>query len=129
MDAAAVSFAWDAIAWETPAPGVRTKTVVRGGKKLRLVEFGRDFVEHCAQELHDAMRFRQVNAGRADLLPEIGNGIEPDESRPSPDVRQQRAHHRQQDGGILEIQVHLISAERGPHVFRLGGGRKFSEQR
>jgi len=45
MDAAAVSFAWDAIAWETPAPGVRTKTVVRGGKKLRLVEFGRDFVE------------------------------------------------------------------------------------
>ena len=45
MDAAAVSFAWDAIAWETSTPGVRTKTVVRGGKKLRLVEFGRDFVE------------------------------------------------------------------------------------
>ncbi len=45
MDAAAVSFAFDAIAWETPAPGLRTKTVVRGGQKLRLVEFGAEFVE------------------------------------------------------------------------------------
>jgi hypothetical protein len=45
MDAAAVSFAWDAIAWETPAPGVRTKTVVRGGRQLRLVEFSAELVE------------------------------------------------------------------------------------
>ncbi len=45
MDAAAVSFAFDAIAWETPAPGVRSKTVVRGRKKLRLVEFSAEFVE------------------------------------------------------------------------------------
>ncbi len=45
MDAAAVSFAFEAIAWETPAPGLRTKTVMRGDKKLRLVEFGAGFVE------------------------------------------------------------------------------------
>jgi hypothetical protein len=45
MDAAEVSFAFETIAWETPAPGLRTKTVARGGKKLRLVEFGADFVE------------------------------------------------------------------------------------
>jgi quercetin dioxygenase-like cupin family protein len=45
MDAAAISFAFDAIAWETPAPGVRSKAVVRGGKKLRLVEFSAEFVE------------------------------------------------------------------------------------
>jgi len=45
MDAAAVSFAFEAIAWEAPAPGLRTKTVVRGGTKLRLVEFGANFVE------------------------------------------------------------------------------------
>ncbi len=45
MDAAAVSFAWSAIEWETPAPGVRSKSVIRGSKKLRLVEFTADFVE------------------------------------------------------------------------------------
>jgi len=41
VEAAAVSVAWDAIAWETPAPGLRTKAVVRGSKKARLVELGR----------------------------------------------------------------------------------------
>jgi quercetin dioxygenase-like cupin family protein len=45
MDAAAVSVAWGAIPWEAGAPGVRSKTVVRGGKKLRLVEFTSAFVE------------------------------------------------------------------------------------
>ena len=42
-DAGAVDF--DQLAWEAPAPGLRTKTVDRGGKKLRLVEFSADFVE------------------------------------------------------------------------------------
>jgi len=82
MDAAAVSFAWDAIAWETPAPGVRTKTVVRGGKKLRLVEFGRDFVEpewctrgHAGLVLEGEMDLNvdgnivKLRAGDAVLLP------------------------------------------------------------
>jgi quercetin dioxygenase-like cupin family protein len=33
------------IPWESPAPGLETKTVVQGDKRLRLVQFGRDFVE------------------------------------------------------------------------------------
>jgi quercetin dioxygenase-like cupin family protein len=33
------------VPWESPAPGIRVKAVVRGGKKLRLVEFTHEFVE------------------------------------------------------------------------------------
>jgi len=43
--AAPWSLAFARIPWESPAPGLRTKAVVRAGKKLRLVEFGLDFVE------------------------------------------------------------------------------------
>ena len=31
--------------WESPAAGVRFKAYEQGGRKLRLVEFGREFVE------------------------------------------------------------------------------------
>ncbi|HUW19473.1 MAG TPA: cupin domain-containing protein [Sedimentisphaerales bacterium] len=33
------------IMWEQPMAGVRSKTYEQGGRKLRLVEFTRDFVE------------------------------------------------------------------------------------
>ena len=33
------------MAWEKPTPGVLEKAVVQSGKKLRLVEFTKDFVE------------------------------------------------------------------------------------
>ncbi|MFQ5640198.1 MAG: cupin domain-containing protein [bacterium] len=33
------------VPWETPGPGVRTKSKQVAGKQLRLVEFTRDFVE------------------------------------------------------------------------------------
>jgi quercetin dioxygenase-like cupin family protein len=82
MDAAVVSFAFESIAWETPAPGVRTKTVVRGGKKLRLVEFGAEFVEpewctrgHAGLVLEGEMdlnvdgRVVRLRAGDALLVP------------------------------------------------------------
>jgi cupin domain len=82
MDAATVSFAWDAIAWETPAPGLRTKTVVRGGKKLRLAEFGEEFVEpdwctrgHMGLVLEGEMelnvdgRMVRLRAGDAVMIP------------------------------------------------------------
>jgi quercetin dioxygenase-like cupin family protein len=34
-----------ALPWQSPAPGVRFKAVVRGGLKLRLLEFSPGFVE------------------------------------------------------------------------------------
>ena len=82
MDAAAVSFAWDAIAWETAAPGLRTKTALCGAKKLRLVEFGAEFVEpdwctrgHTGLVLEGEMelnvdgRLLRLRAGDALMLP------------------------------------------------------------
>lgn len=36
---------FDALPWQSPAPGVRFKAVSRGGQKLRLVEFSAGFVE------------------------------------------------------------------------------------
>ena len=36
---------FDAIVWETSAPGVRVKIHKSDGKQLRLVEFSREFVE------------------------------------------------------------------------------------
>jgi hypothetical protein len=34
-----------ALEWQHPAPGVRFKAFTRAGRKLRLVEFSREFVE------------------------------------------------------------------------------------
>jgi len=36
---------WDSPPWERPAPGVRHKTYSEGSRRLRLVEFAREFVE------------------------------------------------------------------------------------
>ena len=36
---------FESMGWETPAEGVRFKSYEQKGKKLRLVEFTRDFVE------------------------------------------------------------------------------------
>ncbi|MHC4124089.1 MAG: cupin domain-containing protein [Planctomycetota bacterium] len=36
---------FESMAWESPADGVRFKAYEQGGRKLRLVEFGKDFVE------------------------------------------------------------------------------------
>ena len=36
---------FESIPWETPANGVRFKAFEKGGRKLRLVEFSKEFVE------------------------------------------------------------------------------------
>lgn len=38
--------------WETPMPGVRQKAAVRGGKKLRFVEYTREMPEHWCKKGH-----------------------------------------------------------------------------
>lgn len=35
----------DAVPWGSPLPGVRFKAYIRDGKRLRLVEYAREFVE------------------------------------------------------------------------------------
>jgi quercetin dioxygenase-like cupin family protein len=44
--------AFDEIPWQSPSVGARVKAVVRGDKRLRLVEFALDFVEPdwCTKE-------------------------------------------------------------------------------
>lgn len=44
MDEAKINFA--ELSWDEPNVGVRSKDVVRNGKKLRLVELTSEFVEH-----------------------------------------------------------------------------------
>jgi hypothetical protein len=36
---------FESMAWESPADGVRFKAYEQGGRKLRLIELGREFVE------------------------------------------------------------------------------------
>jgi quercetin dioxygenase-like cupin family protein len=36
---------FEAVPWESPAPGLRYKAHKQGGKQLRVVEFDREFVE------------------------------------------------------------------------------------
>ena len=36
---------FESMAWETPAAGVKFKAYEQGGRKLRLVEFSKEFVE------------------------------------------------------------------------------------
>lgn len=36
---------FESMAWEEPAAGVRFKAYEQGGRKLRLVEFGKEFIE------------------------------------------------------------------------------------
>jgi quercetin dioxygenase-like cupin family protein len=37
---------FESIPWETPASGVKFKAYEQNGRKLRLVEFAKEFVEH-----------------------------------------------------------------------------------
>jgi quercetin dioxygenase-like cupin family protein len=37
---------FESMSWETPAAGVKLKAYQQGGRKLRLVEFAKEFVEH-----------------------------------------------------------------------------------
>ena len=88
-----------------------------------------DLVQHGAHELDDRVRLRPVQAGRPDFLPEKGDGIQPDEPRPFGRIEQQRLQHGRQHAGILEVEVHLVGAERGPHLARPARGRELREQR
>ena len=36
---------FESIPWESPAPGMRVRAYEQGGKRVRLVEFSREFVE------------------------------------------------------------------------------------
>lgn len=70
---------FDELPWEVTAPGARSKSLVRGGRKLRLVEFTEDFAEpgwctkaHAGYVLEGRMRI--AFPGRTEDFAE-GDGI------------------------------------------------------
>src|SRR5438045_729 len=89
----------------------------------------RDLVQDFAQELDDAMRLRQMDAGSADLFPKISDGVQSDEARALFDVKEQSTYNGQQHVRLFEVQVHLVRAESCPHFFPSRAGGKFREQR
>ena len=67
------------------------------------------------------MGLGQVNAGCARLLPEIGNGIQPDKFRPVRNIQEQDVQDLQQQIRIVVIKIYLVGAERCPDfLFALG---------
>ena len=66
---------------------VRAIAEIRNIVRMRYVCLGdkhdvrRDFVQNRSHQLNDAVRLQQVDARRADFLPEIRDGVESDESR------------------------------------------------
>ncbi len=89
----------------------------------------RNFVQHGAQKLNDPVRLRQVNAGRADFLPQIGYRIQPDKFRAPRNVKQQEIDDLQQHLGLPTVEIDLIFAERRPHLLFAGRGSEARQQR
>src|SRR5688572_15749276 len=75
----------------------------------------RNLVQHSAHELDDVMRLGEMNACCADLLPQIGDCIQPDEPGATFDIEQEHVERGKEDGGIAEIQVDLVCAKRSPN--------------
>lgn len=43
---------FDAMAWESPIPGMRQKKIERDGKRLRLVEYSKEMEPHWCEKGH-----------------------------------------------------------------------------
>ena len=114
---------------------VRAVAKIRDVVRVRHVRFGdelnvrRNLVQHGAHELDDRVGLRQMDARRADFLPQIRYRVEPDEARTVRHVEQQRVHQRQQHARILHVHIHLIGAEGGPDPLRPARGRELRPQR
>ena len=90
---------------------------------------GGEHPQQVAQQLHDLVRFRQMDAGRADCLPQVGDGIEPDDLGAVVDVEQQDVQVFEQHIRIAEVHVELVVAEGGPDVALPGRGLHRAQQR
>ncbi len=62
---------FDALAWESPMPGVRHKVQIVGDQKLRLVEYSADMEPHWCSVGH----FGHIISGRFEITFESGTEI------------------------------------------------------
>ena len=74
------------------------------------------------------MRLRKMDAGRADLLPKIGDGVEVDELRAALGIRKKDIDDLKQDIRICKVEVHLVGTEGRPHLALSSNGFKFGKQ-
>ena len=91
-------------------------------------DVGRHFVQHGADELYHPMRLRQVQARRADLLPQERNSIQSDEFSAASDVEQQDIQHLEQYVWVGVVQIDLVVAEGRPHPLRAGSRLHLGQQ-
>ena len=73
--------------------------------------FGGHDIQYGPNETDNQVRLRQMNADRADLFPQKGNGIQSNVSRAAADVFQQGADDVEQDGRLPVIQIDLVRAK------------------
>ena len=73
------------------------------------------------KKLNHLMRLGQMNAGCADFLPNICDGIKTDRGRPLLHIKKKGFYHLFKNFQALVIQIDLIGTEGGPDIHRLVG--------
>ncbi len=69
---------FDKIPWETPVKGIRAKSVVRDGKRLRLVEYTPDMEPHWCENGHFGRIIEgkfEIEFGNEKVIYEAGDGV------------------------------------------------------
>ena len=95
---------------------------IRNVLLVRHIGFGqqqhirRDDGKQVAENLHGFVGLGQMDAVGADLLPEVGDGIQADDAGPHAHVEQQDIKHLEQHIGVREVEVDLVVAERRPEM-------------
>ena len=77
---------------------------------------GRGHIDQVPHQLHDLVGLFEVDAGGSGLLPEVGDGVEPDDFCAVGDVEEQDVEKLKQHIGVGEIEVDLVVAEGGPEM-------------
>ena len=76
----------------------------------------RQQLNDVAEQLDDLVRLWQVNAWRAEILPQVGDGVESEYPHTLGDIKKQDVDEFEQDIRILKVEIYLVVAERGPDV-------------
>src|SRR5262245_49731203 len=78
---------------------------------------GSHFIQNSPDKLNYMMGLREMNAGSADFLPKIGNGIEANKSGATLNIHQEDVEDFEQHFRAFVIEIDLVFAERRPKLF------------
>jgi len=85
-------------------------------------------VEHIAHDSYEGVGLGQVGTGGSRLFPDVGNGVEANDSGATADVGEQHIEDIEEDVRIFEVQIDLVGTEGGPAVFLALVGLEGMEQ-